>query len=104
MMRTATLLLVAAASVSGGCAALTNPVADGIPVRRLPAEVLGRPKEEMRPIPLTLLRQKEQKEYRLAPGDVLRFDARIPHRYVGGAQACLLLCVLTAPGVLPTSR
>lgn len=40
----------------------------------------------------------------LAPGDVLRFDARIPHRYVGGAQACLLLCVLTAPGVLPTSR
>ena len=69
------LLLVAAASFSGGCAALTNPVADGVPVRRLPAEVLGRPKSEMRPIPLTLLRQKEPDPYRLDKGDVLAIVA-----------------------------
>src|SRR5438552_267355 len=43
MTRAAVLLLVALASASAGCAALTNPVADGVPVRRLPAEVLGRP-------------------------------------------------------------
>lgn len=36
-------------------------------------------------------------------GDVLRFDASVPHRYVAGARPCELLCVLTAPGVLPTS-
>lgn len=36
-------------------------------------------------------------------GDVLRFDARVPHRYVAGTRPCELLCVLTAPGVLPTS-
>ena len=27
--------------VSGGCASLTNPVAEGLPVRRLPPELLG---------------------------------------------------------------
>jgi protein involved in polysaccharide export with SLBB domain len=71
MPRFAVLLLIAAASLSGGCAALTNPVADAIPVRRLPAEVLGRPKSELRPIPLTLLRQKEPEFYRVDKGDVL---------------------------------
>ena len=75
MPRTAVLLLVAAASASGGCAALTNPVADGVPVRRLPAEVLGRPKSDLRPIPLTLLRQKEQDPYLLDKGDVLAIVA-----------------------------
>ena len=76
MTRLATvLLLVAAASCSGGCAALTNPVADGVPVRRLPAEVLGRPKSAMRPVPLTLLRQKEIDPYRLDKGDVLAIVA-----------------------------
>lgn len=71
MTRATVLLLVALASASGGCAALTNPVADGVPVRRLPAEVLGRPKSELRPIPLTLLRQKEPEPYLLDKGDVL---------------------------------
>ncbi len=56
---------------SGGCASLSNPVADGIPVRRLPAEVLGRPKTELKPIPLTLLRQRESDAYKLDKGDVL---------------------------------
>jgi protein involved in polysaccharide export with SLBB domain len=57
--------------VLGGCAALSNPVADAVPVRQLPPEVLGQRKEEERTIPLPLLRQKPPEVYRLAPGDVL---------------------------------
>src|SRR5437016_2712714 len=64
-------LLPVAACLCGGCAALTNPVADGIPVRRLPEEVLGRPKTELHPVPLTMLRQRDPGEYRLDRGDVL---------------------------------
>lgn len=71
MTRLAALLVVTAAAVSGGCAALTNPVADGIPVRHVPAEILGRPRADLRPIPLTLLRQPEPDVYRLDKGDVL---------------------------------
>jgi hypothetical protein len=55
----------------GGCAAVSNPVGDAVPVHRLPPEVKGRRKEEERTIPLTLLRQKAPDVYRLAPGDVL---------------------------------
>jgi Polysaccharide biosynthesis/export protein len=65
-----TLLLVGVA-LAGGCAAMTNPVADGVPVRRLPAEVLGRPRSDLKPIPDTLLRRKELDDYRLDKGDVL---------------------------------
>jgi protein involved in polysaccharide export with SLBB domain len=60
--------LVAALS---GCAALTNPVAEGIPVRRLPPELLGSSREATGTIPLTLLRQKPVGVYRLAAGDEL---------------------------------
>ena len=66
-----TVLMLAATMGLSGCAALTNPVADGVPVRRLPAEVLGRPKSEMRAIPLTALKQPELDPYRLDRGDVL---------------------------------
>ena len=65
------LVILLGLTFSGGCAALTNPVADGVPVNRLPSEVLGRPKAELRAIPLTLLRQKEPEIYRLDKGDVL---------------------------------
>jgi hypothetical protein len=85
MTRTATLRTAArrvvgpvfllAAALSSGCAALTNPVADGIPVRRVPAELLARPKSELRQIPLPLLRRKELTEYRLDRGDVLAIIA-----------------------------
>ena len=71
MTRVLLILIVATASLSGGCAALTNPVADGIPVRRLPAEVLGRPKADLRAIPLNALQQREPDPYRLDKGDVL---------------------------------
>jgi hypothetical protein len=54
-----------------GCAAVTNPVADGIPVRRLPPEVLGKPRNSLVPISFTCLEQPPPDVYRLAPGDVL---------------------------------
>jgi protein involved in polysaccharide export with SLBB domain len=83
-----TLLLLAATAAlsSGGCASLTNPVADGVPVRRLPAEVLGRSKADLKPIPLTALKQPELDPYRLDKGDVLAVvadgllgsDAQVP--------------------------
>jgi protein involved in polysaccharide export with SLBB domain len=54
-----------------GCAAFTNPVAEGVPVRRLPPELLGRSIAEERPLPLPLLRQTPPEVYRVGPGDVL---------------------------------
>jgi protein involved in polysaccharide export with SLBB domain len=69
------VIAIAPVLVGSGCAALTNPVADGIPVRRLPAEVLGRPKSDLKPIPLTVLRQREQTIYTLDKGDTLAIIA-----------------------------
>jgi protein involved in polysaccharide export with SLBB domain len=54
-----------------GCAALTNPIANGIPVRLLPEELLAESREGYEPIPLTLLRQPPPKKYILAAGDTL---------------------------------
>jgi protein involved in polysaccharide export with SLBB domain len=68
------LLLAAAllaAAWSGGCAAVSNPVADAVPVHRLPPEILGKRKDEEKTIDLQLLRQPQPVVYRLAPGDVL---------------------------------
>jgi len=65
------VVLAGLLSCLSGCAALTNPVADGIPVHRLPPEVLGQPREEEIPIPLTALRQPPPDSYRLDVGDVL---------------------------------
>jgi protein involved in polysaccharide export with SLBB domain len=65
------LLLLVLAAGSNGCASLTNPVADGIPVRRLPDEVFGRSKSELYQLPLNMLRLPEEGEYRLDRGDVL---------------------------------
>jgi protein involved in polysaccharide export with SLBB domain len=54
-----------------GCAAITNPVANGVPVRVLPEELLAESKEGYVPLPLTLLRQPPPERYILAPGDTL---------------------------------
>lgn len=54
-----------------GCASLTNPVADGVPVRRLPPEMLATPKSDKQNLPLSLLRQKQPEVYRLDGGDIL---------------------------------
>lgn len=75
MPRWFAILILAASSVSGGCAALTNPVASGVPVRRLPDEVLSRPRADLRAIPLTVLRQRENEAYLLDKGDVLAIIA-----------------------------
>src|SRR5437773_5248068 len=64
--------LLLAAGMCGGCASWSNPtLADAIPVHRLPQEVFGRPREEEKTIPLTLLRQKPPETYLLDAGDVL---------------------------------
>jgi protein involved in polysaccharide export with SLBB domain len=75
LCRRACLLLVCCAACLGavlsGCAAITDPVAEGMPVRRLPPEVLGPAREDKGIIPLTLLRRPPELAYRLAAGDVL---------------------------------
>ncbi|HXG09749.1 MAG TPA: polysaccharide biosynthesis/export family protein [Gemmataceae bacterium] len=65
------LLALLAAWLLTGCAALTNPTVDGVPVDQLPPELLGESREAKKPIPLTLLQQCPPDAYRLAPGDVL---------------------------------
>ena len=73
MMRTtwhSRLLVLAAVLLAAGCVS-HPPLAEGIPVRRLPAEVLGQSKCDLQPVPLTLLRQKEPDAYRVDKGDVL---------------------------------
>src|SRR5712692_1063403 len=70
--RRALALLVATALVgSSGCAAITNPVGDGVRVRYLPPELLAPSRAGEQTIPLNLLRQPPAKDYRLAAGDVL---------------------------------
>jgi len=58
--------------VASGCAALTNPLADAIPVCKVPPELLYAPsRSAMVTVPLTLLRQKPPDIYRLSANDVL---------------------------------
>jgi hypothetical protein len=65
-------IVVGLVTLANGCAAITNPVANGVPVRRAPPELLASlPREAMQTIPLTLLGQEPPKNYRLGPGDVL---------------------------------
>jgi hypothetical protein len=67
-----TVLLLFSNCLLSGCAALTSPVLNGIPVRRLPAELLSSPRREnLQTIPLSLLRQEQPEDYILAHGDVL---------------------------------
>ncbi|MCA9247238.1 MAG: polysaccharide biosynthesis/export family protein [Planctomycetales bacterium] len=67
----ARLTLGLACLLSLGCAAITNPVANGVPVRLLAEELQGPTKDGMETLPLGLLRQQPPTDYRLAPGDVL---------------------------------
>jgi len=73
--RTGIAAALALIAVSMGCASISNPVADAVPVRRLPAEVLGRPRTDLKPIPLTTLRQRQADVYLLDRGDVLAIVA-----------------------------
>lgn len=71
-MRTSLAAFGLALVLSGsGCAAFTNPLVDGIPVRRLPPEAFGESRAEFKPVPLTSLTPPGTETYKLAPGDVL---------------------------------
>ena len=63
--------LVLLASVLSGCASWTNPVANGIPVRMLPEELLVEPKEELEEIPWGLLQRTPPEKLVIQPEDVL---------------------------------
>src|SRR5437879_4061262 len=65
------VLLAVSSTWATGCASLTNPVAVGVPARRVPAELLAPSKAGEQTIPLTLLGQPTPPEYVLGPGDVL---------------------------------
>jgi protein involved in polysaccharide export with SLBB domain len=67
----AALIALLAGLTLSGCAALTNPVANGIPVRILPDELLAESREGFELLPLTLLRRPPPGQYILAPGDTL---------------------------------
>ena len=56
---------------SSGCASLTNPIANGIPVRLLPPELLAESREELEDIPLSWLRQSPPDRKLLGPNDIL---------------------------------
>jgi hypothetical protein len=66
-----TALLLALALIGPGCAALANPIVDGIPVSQLPDDLRGPSRTVLKPIPLTMLRQKPILEHVVGPNDVL---------------------------------
>lgn len=57
--------------VTVGCASLTNPTGNAIPVNRLPPEILGESREDAVTIPEKFLKPPKQDPYLLAPNDVL---------------------------------
>ena len=66
------MMIAIVGCLMSGCASLTNPVLNGIPVRRLPTELLSAPnRDRLQTVPLSLLRQKQPDEYVLAAGDVI---------------------------------
>ena len=67
----AALVCLLSGLLLSGCAALTNPTANGVPVRILPDELLAESKEGFEPIPLTRLRRRPPEQYLLEPGDTL---------------------------------
>lgn len=72
MRQSITACLWIVIALSSGCASLTNPTLNGIPVRRLPTEVLiGPRRENLQTVPLSALRQEPPEDYLLGPNDVL---------------------------------
>jgi protein involved in polysaccharide export with SLBB domain len=64
-------LIALSAVLLAGCASVTNPVANGLPVRMLPEELKAETREGFEQIPLTLLRQPPPADYILEAGDTL---------------------------------
>ena len=65
------LLAAVACAVSGGCAAFTNPVANGVPVRLIPDDLLAPSREGYESVDLTMLRQPPPEQFVLDSGDTL---------------------------------
>jgi hypothetical protein len=64
-------LMVGFLCVTVGCASLTNPTGNAIPVNRLPQEVLGESREDAVTIPEKFLKPPKQDPYLLSANDVL---------------------------------
>jgi protein involved in polysaccharide export with SLBB domain len=64
------ILFLGMASLSG-CAAITNPVANGVPAHLLPPELLAESQEDFEQVPLAWLRVTPPDEYRLDTGDII---------------------------------
>src|SRR5215471_18434671 len=66
------LLSLAVLAAAGGCAALSNPTTyPSIPVRRLPDEILGQPRDSQIDLPQVFLKQPPVKDHIIDAGDVL---------------------------------
>jgi hypothetical protein len=64
-------LIAATIATLSGCAAFTNPVANGIPVRMLPDDLLADSREGFEPTNLSLLRTEPPEIFLLDVGDTL---------------------------------
>lgn len=69
--QTAAILAIVLTAAMSGCAAFTNPVANGVPVRLLPDEMLGESREGFEPVNLALLRDEPPEQFLLDAGDTL---------------------------------
>jgi len=69
--RITALAFLAALAAVQGCAAISSPVANGVPVRRIPPELLGESRANLQTIPLSLLRQQQPPAHIVGAGDVL---------------------------------
>jgi protein involved in polysaccharide export with SLBB domain len=54
-----------------GCAAITNPIANGVPAHLLPPELLAESQEAHEQVPLDRLQVRPPAEYRLDTGDII---------------------------------
>ncbi len=63
-------LAVVILTAATGCTSVMSPM-HGVPVKSLPAELLGHSKDNLIQVPLALLRMQKPDEYVLAEGDIL---------------------------------
>ncbi len=82
-----------------GCASITNPIADGIPVRRLPPEILEtESRGNLVPIELTLLRQKQPDKHIIDAGDIMGIFIE---NVIGDKNQLPPVRISDTPGVAP---
>lgn len=62
---------IALLAFCGGCASITNPVANGIPARLFPDQLLAKSVERLEPTPLDWLKVQPPEKYRLDTGDII---------------------------------